>query len=103
MLASLECMVPILASVIFTNVYNATVELAYPWSSTFYFGSASFTVVGLIFAVAVFISLKGKAVVPASALTPELSRQSSNLHPDDKLSRGTEIFCVAMRQNKVYL
>ena len=103
MLASLECMVPILASVIFTNVYNATVELAYPWNSTFYFGSAGFTVVGLIIAITVFISLKGKAVVPATSNPQDLSRQSSNLHPDDKMSRETEIFCVAMRQNKVYL
>ena len=102
MLASLECMVPILASVIFTNVYNATSELEYPWSSTFYFGSAGFTVIGLIAAVSVFISLKGKPVVPASS-TPQLERQSSNLNPDDKLSKETEIFCVALRRNNLYL
>ena len=46
MLASLECMVPILSATIFTSVYNATIELAYPWNATFYFGTVGFTFSG---------------------------------------------------------
>ena len=46
MLASLECAVPILASMIFTNVYNATSGASYPWAGTFYFGAAGFTLIG---------------------------------------------------------
>ena len=46
MLASLECVVPILASMIFTNLYNATSGLDYPWKGTFYFGSALLTLLG---------------------------------------------------------
>ena len=47
MLASLECVVPILSSMIFTNVYNATSGSQYPWQGTFYFGSAGFTFIGI--------------------------------------------------------
>ena len=47
MLASLECIVPILSSMIFTNVYNATSSAQYPWQGTFYFGSAGFTFIGI--------------------------------------------------------
>ena len=47
MLASLESFVPILASWIFTNLYNATSELAYPWKGSFYFTSAGFAALGL--------------------------------------------------------
>lgn len=46
MLASLESFVPILASWIFTNLYNATSELEYPWQATFYFTSAGFAGLG---------------------------------------------------------
>ena len=40
MLASLECAVPILGSMIFTSIYNATSGLAYPWQGTFYFAGS---------------------------------------------------------------
>ena len=46
MLASLECFVPILSATLFTNVYNATIELKYPWNATFYFGAIGFTLIG---------------------------------------------------------
>ena len=46
MLASLECAVPIITSMIFTNVYNATSGLSYPWAGTFYFCAAGFTLIG---------------------------------------------------------
>ena len=48
MLASLESLVPILSGWIFTNLYNATSELVYPWRGSFYFTSAAFAALGLI-------------------------------------------------------
>ena len=47
MLASLESAVPILASAIFTNLYNATSELTYPWQGSFYFGCIGFSSIGM--------------------------------------------------------
>ena len=55
MLASLECAVPIIASMIFTNVYNATSGLSYPWAGTFYFGAAGFTLIGKTYLECKFI------------------------------------------------
>ena len=37
MLASTESLVPIIASSVFTSLYNATSDLLYPWQATFYF------------------------------------------------------------------
>ena len=51
MLASLECAVPIITSMIFTNVYNATSGLSYPWAGTFYFCAAGFTLIGKTFTI----------------------------------------------------
>ena len=47
MLASLESFVPILASWVFTNLYNATSELEYPWQASFYFAVAGFAALGI--------------------------------------------------------
>ena len=49
LLASLECLVPIIGSAIFTNLYNATSELAYPWVGSFYFASSGVVFLGEIF------------------------------------------------------
>ena len=46
MLASLESVVPILASALFTSLYNSTIELGYPGQASFYFASAGFTFLG---------------------------------------------------------
>ena len=48
MLASLESAVPIIASVIFTNLYNATSELSYPWQGSFYIASIGFSSLGIV-------------------------------------------------------
>ena len=64
MLACLESLVPILTSLIFTNVYNATSGADYPWKGTFYFGSAAFTLMGLMSALSVYIKLRGKMIKP---------------------------------------
>ena len=45
-LASMEALVPILASFIFTNLYSATIELQYPWNASFYFCSLGLTIIG---------------------------------------------------------
>ena len=94
MLASLECAVPILASMIFTNVYNATSGLSYPWAGTFYFGAAGFTLIGktfstftlihsytagLILAIIVYIRLGGK-MVPTDSI--------ENTGEHNKLEKG---------------
>ena len=46
MLASLECLVPIIGSAIFTSLYNATAQLGYPWVGSFYFASSGIVVLG---------------------------------------------------------
>ena len=46
MLASLECLVPIIGSAIFTNLYNATAQLNYPWVGSYYFASSGIVVLG---------------------------------------------------------
>ena len=49
MLASLECLVPIIGSAIFTNLYNATSEFSYPWVGSYYFASSGVVFLGEIF------------------------------------------------------
>ena len=51
MLASLECLVPILGSAIFTNLYNATSQLDYPWVGSFYFGSSAIVLLGIFLGI----------------------------------------------------
>ena len=48
MLASLECLVPIIGSAIFTNLYNATSEFSYPWVGSYYFASSGVVFLGEI-------------------------------------------------------
>ena len=48
MLASMESLVPIIASTLFTNLYKVTIDLQYPWKGTFYFVGAAFTATGRI-------------------------------------------------------
>ena len=48
MLASTESVVPIIASNVFTNLYNATSDLLYPWQATFYFVEAAITSLGVV-------------------------------------------------------
>ena len=55
MLASLESFVPILASWVFTNLYNATSELQYPWQASFYFTSAGFALLCMYFPKSIFL------------------------------------------------
>ena len=101
MLASLECMVPILSSMIFTNVYNATADLNYPWKGTFYFGSTFLTFLGFIATLSVFISLKGKMVTPETSTDSKqpFKRLNSNLHPEDLANKKAELFCNTFRRN----
>ena len=46
MLASFESAVPITASAIFTTYYNATSELDYPWTGSFYLLGIGFFIIG---------------------------------------------------------
>ena len=77
MLASTESVVPIIASSVFTNLYNATSDLLYPWQATFYFVEASimslgavrikyfdhwFCFLGVILTVFVWVSLRFKQI-----------------------------------------
>ena len=102
MLASLECAVPILASMIFTNVYNATSGAEYPWKGTFYFTSSAMMLPGVILTLTVYIMLKGKMVTPpvrpVEVEDPvSLKRLNSSLHPDDFQSRREELFCLSYK------
>ena len=100
MLASLECAVPILASMIFTNVYNATSGAEYPWKGTFYFTSSAMMLPGVILTLTVYIMLKGKMVTPPVRPVESqvsLKRLNSSLHPDDFQSKREELFCLSYK------
>ena len=120
MLASLESAVPILASAIFTNLYNATSELSYPWKGTFYFASTGFYLLGRwllsqlkpillpvlasLLTLYVYISLGCKQIKSEEEEETERSykKQSSNLHPDDMISKQSEIVCLALYRHGKY-
>ena len=100
MLASLECAVPILASMIFTNVYNATSGAEYPWKGTFYFTSSAMMLPGVILTLTVYIMLRGKMVTPPVRPVESqvsLKRLNSSLHPDDFQSKREELFCLSYK------
>ena len=100
MLASLECAVPILASMIFTNVYNATSGAEYPWKGTFYFTSSAMMLPGVILTLTVYMMLKGKMVTPPIRPVESqvsLKRLNSSLHPDDLQSKREELFCLSYK------
>ena len=46
MLGVFEAIVPIIASNVFTKLYNATAELDYPWYASFYFGTIGVVIIG---------------------------------------------------------
>ena len=104
MLASVESLVPILASSVFTHLYNATSGLPYPWPGSFYFAAGSCALMGIFVTLYVYISV-GFGTIPAFAdleetedevqNKPSLQRASSNSHPEDDLSKRQELFCVS--------
>ena len=46
MLGVFEAIVPIIASNVFTKLYNATAELDYPWHASWYFGTSGVVIIG---------------------------------------------------------
>ena len=63
----------------------------------------------MLLTISVLVSLKGRAVTvtPPSPASPPQSRVSlqrlgSSLHPDDRESRASELFCVAFRSHNLY-
>ena len=46
MLGVFEAIVPIIASSVFTKLYNATSELDYPWDGSYYFGTIGVVIIG---------------------------------------------------------
>ena len=100
MLASLECAVPILASMIFTNIYNATSGSGYPWKGTFYFTASAMMLPGVILTLTVFIMLRGMMVTPpVKSVESQVSlrRLNSSIHPDDFQSKREELFCLSYK------
>jgi len=97
MLASIESLIPIIGTNMYTNIYKATRELAYPLPGTCYFVSCVFIGVGLVLTTAMACSLSCRKIPPAGKT--RLERGSSNRHPEDN-SKG-EIMCQTyeIRQN----
>ena len=62
MLASVESLIPILASNTFTRLYNATSDLQYPWVGSFYFLGAGCILMALITATYIYLSLGGSHI-----------------------------------------
>ena len=105
MLASVESIVPILASTLFTRLYNATSVLDYPWPGSFYFAGAGSILMAMATTMYVYLSL---GCSPISTLQDSesnnqeskesgLTRMNSNLHPEDFLSKKKELFCVTFK------
>ena len=53
MLGVFEAIVPIIASNVFTKLYNATAELDYPWHASYYFGTIGVVIIGNFYQQAV--------------------------------------------------
>jgi len=105
MLASVESLVPIIASTVFTRLYNVTSVLDYPWVGSFYFAGAGCIVMGMITTLYVYLSL---GCSPISTLQDnesniqeqnhsDFTRMNSNLHPEDSYSKKQELFCKTFK------
>ena len=58
MLGVFEAIVPIIASNVFTKLYNATAELDYPWHASYYFGTIGVVIIGNFYKLSIdFIGL----------------------------------------------
>ena len=59
-------------------------------------------IAGIFLIVYIYFSLGGKQIsaTGSDCERPVLRRFTSNLHPDDKKSRKTELFCVTMNYVK---
>jgi len=104
MLASVESLVPIIASTVFTRMYNVTAVLHYPWPGSFYFVGAGSILLGLVVTLYVHISLGCSRITPLQnnqesqqAKQANLDRMNSNLHPEDTASKKRELFLVAYK------
>ena len=96
MFASIEAFVPILASLTYSNLYNATIELRYPWNRSFYFLSAGLTLIGILVTMVVYVSMGSKQLQSKEG---EKSPVISSLHPNDMngSNRRNEVVCVSMK------
>ena len=45
-MSSLQSVAPIMASALYTSLYNATADLSYPWQASYLFTSAGFVMLG---------------------------------------------------------
>ena len=105
MLSSVESLVPILASTVFTHLYNATSGLAYPWPGSFYFAGAFCVLMGITTSLYVYLSLGGSPITTLQntesneqgSSKSALQRMNSNFHPEDVLSKKQELFCVTFK------
>ena len=105
MLSSVQSLVPIVASTVFTQLYNATSDLAYPWPGSFYFAGAFCIMMGITTCLYVYLSLGCSSI--STLQNTESSEQgsaksalqgmNSNLHPEDALSKKQELFCVTVK------
>ena len=99
MFASIEAFVPILASLMYSNLYNATIELHYPWNGSFYFLSAGLTIIGILVTLFVHVTTSFGLKQLQSNDGEEESVPSCNLHPDemDESSRRNEVVCISIK------
>ena len=45
-MSSLQSVAPIMATALYTSLYNATADLSYPWQASYLFTSAGFVIIG---------------------------------------------------------
>lgn len=47
-MSSFQSVAPIMATALYTSLYNATAELSYPWQGSYLFTAAGFVMIGNI-------------------------------------------------------
>ena len=45
-MSSFQSVAPIMATALYTSLYNATAELSYPWQASYLFTAAGFVMIG---------------------------------------------------------
>ena len=117
-MSSLQSVAPIMATALYTSLYNATADLSYPWQGSYLFTSVGFVVIGILrseyslhiliyifkgclITFYVYVSLGFKQIPSEDDEEQErnFKRQSSNLHPDDIQNKNKEIICIGFKNH----
>jgi len=97
MLASIESLIPIIGTIIYSRIYNATRELPYPLPGSCYFVSCGFIGIGLFLTTAMALSLSCRKIPTAGKA--KQNQGNSNSHPEVKQKDEIFVKNYAINQN----